>query len=72
MYTKPEIQSMEHLNHFKPGIGLHREISVSAEDSTTHAYRGIKVKLIPYYARLNRISNYFKVWLPVYARNPAN
>jgi len=25
-----------------------------------------QVSLIPYYARLNRASNYFKVWLPVY------
>lgn len=46
---------------------LYRPARFAAESSDLEdGDRQVEVSLIPYYARLNRNSNYFRVWLPVY------
>jgi DUF1680 family protein len=54
---------------FKPENGLYQEIQLGSNLAPGAEGRSVQVSLIPYYARLNRESNYFKVWLPVYS-NP--
>jgi DUF1680 family protein len=50
---------------FKPENGLYQEIHLDNNLTPGANDRSVQVSLIPYYARLNRESNYFKIWLPV-------
>jgi DUF1680 family protein len=50
---------------FKPENGLYQETHINNNLKPGAKDRSVKVSLIPYYARLNRESNYFKIWLPI-------
>ena len=51
----------------KADMALYREARFAKSDPTlSPGDRRITVSMVPYYARLNRKSDYFRIWLPVY------
>lgn len=52
---------------FIQGKGLYQEINLEKMARFPAKTSSVKVSFVPYYTRLNRLSNYFKVWLPVCA-----
>ncbi len=55
------------LIHDEAETALYREARFAeGEQTLSPGDRRINVSMIPYYARLNRTSDYFRIWLPVY------
>jgi hypothetical protein len=55
------------LIHDEAETALYREARFAAGTQIlSQDDRRISVSMIPYYARLNRKSDYFRIWLPVY------
>jgi hypothetical protein len=50
---------------FKPEKGLYQEIELPENVVSSKTKQSIQISMIPFFARLNREGNYFKVWLPV-------
>jgi hypothetical protein len=53
---------------FVPDLALYQETSLPVNLKSPQAEKTVDVSLIPFYARLNRKGNYFRVWIPVLAK----
>ena len=59
--------SRDSLSQDQADTSLYREARFAKKGNTlAPGDRYVTVSLIPYYARLNRKSDYFRIWLPVY------
>lgn len=58
--TKPFDTAAE----FKPGGELYSEINISEKVMAPENTDRVNISLVPFYARLNRESRYFRVWIP--------
>jgi DUF1680 family protein len=66
IYKTNTLKPVDTAKDFKPEKGLYQEIHLDNNVKPGAKDRSVQVSLIPYYARLNRTGNYFKVWLPAY------
>ena len=67
IYSTTATVSANKLNHDPTASTPYCEARFASSSKTiAQSDRRIAVSMIPYYARLNRASDYFRIWLPVY------
>jgi DUF1680 family protein len=65
IYKTNKTKLVNTVKDFNPEKGLYQEVHLVDNLKTGEKDRLVQVSMIPYYARLNRAGNYFKIWIPV-------
>jgi hypothetical protein len=63
--SKEEKQMSDVAKEFNPDWGLYQEVRLPEKVKITEGEQIVQVKMIPYYARLNRDGKCFRVWHPL-------